>query len=99
MILRAALLVTLDLPINIQFLQISLLLLTQHLSPRFQRLIHALDTREPNNRARNALVNPRKGNMAHLPAMLLRELFDPLDNLVVRFGMARERCAVGLLAF
>jgi hypothetical protein len=80
-----------DLPTLIQLLQIPLLLLSQHLPPRLERLIHALHTREPNDRTSNTLVDPRKRDMAHLPAMLVRKLFHALDNLVVRL------CVSGLL--
>lgn len=79
---------TLNLPVNIQLFQILLLLFAQNLSPRLKRLIHALYTREPNDRTCNPLVDPGKRNMAHLPAMLLCQLLHALNNLVILLGVA-----------
>ena len=81
---------SLDLPNLIQLLKIFLLLLTQHLPPRLERLIHTLHTREPDNGTRYPLVDPRKRNMAHLPVMFLGQLLNTLDDLAIRFCAARE---------
>lgn len=90
----------LHIPRQIWLLQPFLLLLTQRLSPCLQRLIHARHTTEPNDRARNPLINPRKRHMAHLPPMLLRQLLHTADDLLVALGVpGREEVVVLVLRF
>ena len=86
-------------PTHVQLFQILLFLSGQLFTPRLERFVHPLNTREPNDRARNPLVDPRKCNMAHFPAVLLRKLLNALDDLVVGFCMSRETCSSFLLAF
>jgi hypothetical protein len=64
----------------IQLLQILLLLSRQRLSPRSNSLIHPLDAAEANDWTTDTLVDPSQRHMAHLPALLFRELLDSLDD-------------------
>lgn len=67
----------------IQFLEILLLFLAQFLASRGQRFVHPFYTREANDRACNALVDPRQRNMAHLPVVLFSKLLDTSDDLLI----------------
>jgi hypothetical protein len=95
----STLLMPLNRPHNIQLLQILLFLLTQHLPPRVQRLIHPLLGAKPNNRRRNPLVNPRQRHRTHTPLMLLGQLLYPLYSLLVLLRMPSVGIAGFLLAF
>lgn len=84
---------------HIQLLEILLLVFGQFLAPRLQCFIHPCDTRKPNNRTRDALVNPCQRYMAHLPAMLLGQLLDTPDDLLINVAVPREASTIFLLAF
>lgn len=73
-------------PIHIRLLQKRLLLLSQHLPSSGQRLIHALDAAEPDNRTADPLADPSEGHMAHGPAFFLREFFNAVDDFFVGGG-------------
>lgn len=72
----------------IQFLEILLLFLAQFLASRCQRFVHPFYTREANDWACNALVDPRQRNMAHLPVVLFGKLLDTSNDLLVAIRVA-----------
>jgi len=90
---------TLDSPGSIRLLQVLVLLLGQLLPFHAQRLVHAIHAREADDRRADLLVDPRQRHMAHLPALLLRQLLHALDDLLVRLGLACIEHGVVLLAF
>ena len=75
--------------IDVEFLQVFFFLSTQDLSPRFRSFLHALHTAEPDDRTADSFVDPRQRHLADLPPLLLRQLFQPPDDLFI-FG----RCVV-----
>lgn len=79
---------TLNVSSDIKLLQIPLLFWSQFFPPHFQRFIDPLDTAEADDRARDSLVDPSQRDMAHLPAFLVRKLFDPLDDFSIRVCMS-----------
>ena len=65
---------------HVQLLKIFLLFIRQRLPPNINRFLYPLHATEPDDRARDAFVEPCKRNMAHLPALLFRELLHPIDD-------------------
>lgn len=68
---------------HVKLLKILLLLLCQLLAPCIKRLVHTRYAREADDGARDALVDPSKRDMAHLPVVLLCKLLHALDDLLV----------------
>ena len=76
----------------IALLQILLLFLGQRLAPHLQRFVHPLDAAEANDRTRDALVDPRKRDVAHLPATLRGNLFHASDDLQIDLVFVLRSC-------
>ena len=83
----------------VQLFKILLLFLSQLLTSCCKRFIHPLCTGETNNGTRNTLVDPCERNMAHLPIVLLRDLFDTADDLLVTLIVTRCLVASFLFTF
>jgi hypothetical protein len=67
---------------QVRLLKILHLLLTQRLPPDAHRLIQPIQIAKPADRNRPLLHNPRQRHLAHLPALLLRQLVRPADDLL-----------------
>lgn len=84
---------------QIRLLQILDLLLAQHLPLHPHRLIQSTQITKPTNWDRPLLNNPRQRHLAHLPALLPRQLMRPLNDLlhVGRFAALEHRVALHAL--
>lgn len=70
----------------IGFLQVFNLFLRQGLSPNLNRLIQSLQIAETNDRDGALLDDPGQCHLAHLPALLLRQLLHSVDDLDIGFS-------------
>jgi hypothetical protein len=68
----------------VQLLKVLLFLLSQLFTPSRERFIHPLRAGETNDGARDTLIDPRQRDMAHLPVMFLRDLFNTPNDLLIK---------------
>jgi hypothetical protein len=83
----------------VQLLQVLLLLLGQHLTPRRKGFVHPICTGETDDWTCDALVDPCERNMAHLPIVLLCNLFNTRNDLLVTLSVTRGLVPGLLFAF
>lgn len=73
----------------VQLLEVLLLFLSQLFTSRCKRFIHPVCAGKSDDWTCNTLVDPCEGNMAHLPIVLLRDLFNASNDLLITLSVTR----------
>lgn len=87
---------------NITLIQICSLFVRQFLAIGLQSFVQPLYLAKADDRAADTLLHqPRQRNIAHLPALLLRDLLDLVYELFISLGQCRQSlrsCRLALLS-
>jgi hypothetical protein len=67
----------------VKLLQVFHLFLSKSLAAGCESFVHSFNAAETNDWTADFLIDPRQGNVGHIPSLLVRQFFDALDNLAI----------------